>query len=133
MLEERWQREWTGKPRDLELIERNDLQPLVRKNCAKLVRDTRANFPALLIETLTDVRPRQTVFIREYAIFLQSGIWWRVPSVKVRLVYDLRGAGKIHIARQDFDALYETFYPNPWKDNTLVEGLETELQRVVVR
>ena len=126
---ERWHGEYICKVHDLEAIEHNDLQPLVRRNCARLVRDTRNAFPLVVIETLTDTRPSQTVFCKEYAIFLQSGYWWRAPNVKVRLVYDLRGMGKIHIARQDFDALYDAFFPDPWKDNTVVEGLEADLHR----
>jgi hypothetical protein len=129
-----WKGDWIGKPRDLELIEKNDLQQMLRDKCAKLVKDSRHNVGAFLIETLTEKPVRYKVYEKVYLIYLQGGLHWDVPFVKVRLVYDLRGSGigKIHMSNEDFFDLYETYFPTQWKDTDVVEGLQAQLHRVKV-
>ena len=129
-----WHREWVGKVRDLEKIEANDLQPMVRENCAWLVKDSRRDLRSLLVETLTDEMVQPAVYVREYVIFLESGLWWRVPTVRVRCVYDRRGIGKgkLDISHADFNALYVTYFPHGRREHTIVEGLEPHLHRVRV-
>jgi hypothetical protein len=128
-----WHREWLCKPHDLEMIEKHDLLPLVKARCAWLVRDTRRDIGTVLVETLADITLPRTVYYREYVIFLESGLWWRVPRVHIRLVYDLRGLGKLDISQADFQALYATYFPGTRHETAVVEGLEAELHRVLVR
>ena len=126
-----WHREWVCSTRDLELIEQNDLQPMVKKNCAWFTKDTRHDFGVILVDIWTGEEHTRATHYREYVIFLESGFWWRVPWVRVRLCYDRRGQGKLDMSQADFQALYDTFFPGTKHDRTvMVEGLESSLYRL---
>ncbi len=126
-----WHREWHCKTADLRKLEEHDLQRMVEKNQAWFVKDTRKDFGVALAEIWTGEPMTRTVYYREYIIFLESGYWWRVPHVRVRLVYDLRGQGKVDISKEDFNALYDTYFPGIKHDRSVtVEGLEMTAQSV---
>ena len=124
-----WHREWLCSIRDLERIEENDLKRMVRDNCAWEVKDTRQDFGVALAEVWTGEPRTRTVYCVEYVVFLESGFWWRVPHVRVRLLYDRRmNQGKLDISKADFEALYDTYFPGSKHDRTvMVRGLEGDV------
>jgi len=123
--EDRWHREWLCSTRDLERIEQYDLQPMVTRNMAWFLKDTRRDAGVILAEVWTGEPHSRAVYYREYLVFLEAGLWWRVPHVRIRLVYDRRGQGKVDISKEDFEALYDTYFPGVKHDRRVtVEGLE---------
>jgi hypothetical protein len=88
------------------------------------------DFRAVLVETLTDEPLKHTVYVREYVIFLKSGLWWRVPNVTIRLIYDTRGMGQIDMSQAHFQDLYACYSSGPDHEHRVVEGLEAKLHRV---
>ena len=68
---------------------------------------------AVLVETLTDKPLKHTVYVREYVIFLKSGLWWRLPNVTIRLIHDTRGMGQIGISQAHLQDLYACYSSSP--------------------
>jgi hypothetical protein len=102
---------------------------MVKKNQAWLAKDTRNDFGVTLAEIWTGRPMTRVVYCREYIIFLESGYWWRVPHVRVRLVYDMRGQGKLDMSKEDYLALYDTYFPGSKHDRSMtVQGLEMTAQ-----
>lgn len=127
-----WPGEWLCRLQDLAEIEEADLGGMVRDGCAWMIKDTRRSLKAIFVETLTDESIDQQVYVREYVIFLEAGLWWRVPTVRVRLIYNHRtNSGRLKMAPADFEALYATYFPKTHHDqNIVVEGLEPKLHKV---
>lgn len=129
-----WPGEYLCRLQDLAKIEKADLGGMVRDGCAWMTKDTRRSLKALVVETLTDETIDQQVYVREYVIFLEGGLWWRVPTVKVRLVYNHRtNCGWLKMAPGDFESLYSAYFPQSHhSQNIVVEGLEPQLHKVKV-
>lgn len=70
-----WHKEWVCTLRDLDRLEWNDLQAMVEEGSAWLVKDSRRSFGKLLVETLTDQVVESAVYLREYMVFLEPGLW----------------------------------------------------------
>jgi hypothetical protein len=87
------------------------------------------DFRAVLVETLTDEPLKHTVYVRERVIFLKSGLWWRVPNVTIRLIYDTRGMGQIDLSQAHFQDLCACYSSGPDHEHKVVEGLEAKLHR----
>lgn len=125
---------WLGEVEDLEFIEQNDLQAMVRDHSAELVSDSRMSLGKFLVEEWTGKPLQHAVWVKTYVIYLKGGLKWRVPQVLIRLVYDTREkcACKIDMSQAHFQDLYACYFPGPNHDVRVVEGLEAQLHRIPI-